>query len=372
MPDLAATVPAFDTADYELLWPRDLFARELAALRAGPDPTARRKRIEFLLDEAFLGDTPLQDFQTHAQFLDDPWSPGFLGLLADRVPVLHEHHQPRPYWPARHWHQHDEAEPRRIAAQHRFAALIGDLRARGYLQRTLPEPCIDDDDSTPVDPSAVIAERLGVPGLWPLHPANWDENTFFGLIEVFHDLVARPRERGFHSHGGCGWHYSAFATDTGRAVYRWTVNQLLESSGIELRLAESGEDTGRLVHIVDEVRTNLIECALDTPDPEVASRVGHAVALFRGRAATEHDKRSAAITLAGILEERRAQIRTEIGRKDEGALFSIANEFAIRHQRRSQQGDYDPVFLDWIVWWYLATIELTNRILARQDADKAS
>lgn len=85
---VAATVPAFDSADYELCWPRDLFARELAALRAGPDSTARRQRIEFLLDGAFLGDTPLQDFQAHAQFLDDPWFPGFLDLLADRAPVL--------------------------------------------------------------------------------------------------------------------------------------------------------------------------------------------------------------------------------------------------------------------------------------------
>jgi hypothetical protein len=45
-----------------------------------------------------------------------------------------------------------------------------------------------------------------------------------------------------------------------------------------------------------------------------------------------------------------------------------ANNFAIRHQRRGQQGDYDPVFLDWIFWLYLGTVELTNRLLARQDS----
>jgi hypothetical protein len=97
----------------------------------------------------------------------------------------------------------------------------------------------------------------------------------------------------------------------------------------------------------------------------------HAIALSRGRDATEHDKRSAVIALVGILEERRSLIRTEIDRKDEGALFGIANEFAIRHQHRGQRGDYDPVFLDWVFWWYLATIELTDRLLARQGAEQA-
>jgi hypothetical protein len=68
------------------------------------------------------------------------------------------------------------------------------------------------------------------------------------------------------------------------------------------------------------------------------------------------------ITLAGILEERRELIRDKIGKKDESSLFEIANEFAIRHQRRGQQGDYDPTFLDWIFWCYLATVKLTGRL----------
>lgn len=28
--------------------------------------------------------------------------------------------------------------------------------------------------------------------------------------------------------------------------------------------------------------------------------------------------------------------------------------------------DYDPAFLDWVFWWYLGTVELTNRIIHRQ------
>lgn len=40
------------------------------------------------------------------------------------------------------------------------------------------------------------------------------------------------------------------------------------------------------------LRTDLVERTLASPDRGVACRVAHAIALFRGRAATEHDKRS--------------------------------------------------------------------------------
>lgn len=222
----------------------------------------------------------------------------------------------------------------------------------------------------PPDAAALLTERLGIPGLWPLQPEQWDEDTFYGLIEVFHDLSVRPRERRYHQYDGCGWHYSSFGIETGQALYRWRVNRLLDSADIGLELAGYGEDAGRLIHVTDDARSDLIRRASTTPDTTVAERIDHAIALFRGRAATEHDKRSAVITLAGVLEDRRQLARTDIGRDDEGALFSLANTFAIRHQRRGQQGDYDPAFLDWMFWWYLATVELTGRILAR-DASAA-
>ncbi len=69
-----------------------------------------------------------------------------------------------------------------------------------------------------------------------------------------------------------------------------------------------------------------------------------------------------------VLEERRSPLKAELQRRDEGALFQIANEFAVRHQRDGQRGDYDEAFRDWVFWWYLATIELTDRIIARDAA----
>ena len=37
----------------------------------------------------------------------------------------------------------------------------------------------------------------------------------------------------------------------------------------------------------------------------------------------------------------------------------------MRHENQRQKADCNPAFLDWILWWYQATVELTNRLLAR-------
>jgi hypothetical protein len=107
----------------------------------------------------------------------------------------------------------------------------------------------------------------------------------------------------------------------------------------------------------------LLKQMVDRSDGSTGDRLRHAIALFRARTATEHDKRSAAMVLALVLEERRLLLKEELLSKDEGVLFRIANEFAIRHQNDKQREDYDPASRDWIFWWYLATIELTDRLI---------
>ena len=46
---------------------------------------------------------------------------------------------------------------------------------------------------------------------------------------------------------------------------------------------------------------------------------------------------------------------------DEGALFQIANQFDLRHSGERQRPHYQDSYLDWVFWWYLATVELTDR-----------
>jgi hypothetical protein len=377
----------FDGADFELIWPRQLFVDEATAVAAGrsavDDP-----RVEWLLEEAFVGSAPVDGYRaapkhrTRASDFDDPWAPAdaspapveespiqaeFLAALVDRAGALREASAPRPYWSARK----NEGSPtprqalRPADAKRQFVRAVSELRGNGYLDQKFPRQCVDDHDDVDVDESAVLQELLGVPDLWPLQPERWDDDTFYDLIEVFHDLVARPRERWWHGYGSCGFHYRAFAVTPGRALYRWRVNRILAASDIPLQLAGHGEDAGRLVHLVEDDRAELVDRVLLAPEAAVRDQVQHAIALFRGRNATAHDKRSAVVALAHVLERRRSLIKAELLRPDEGALFRIANEFAVRHENERQRSDYDPIFLDWVFWWYLATIELTDRMLHR-------
>jgi hypothetical protein len=294
--------------------------------------------------------------------------------LVASVDVLAERSDPRPYWSKRRGLSPVEALP--VSPQERiqrfqmdWTLLVADLLARGYLDRVAPRGCVDAPAPSPVEEvlDAETEQRLGVGGLWPLRPGDWEPDTFYSLIEVVHDLVARPRHREWHRWDECGWHYSNFAQTPARALYRWRVDQLLARYGAGLSFAVAGEDTGRLVHAAGDDRDRLVRRTLATPSPADRGAVEHAVALFRARAAGREDKRSAVIALARILEDRRSLLKAELLNRDEGALFYIANGFDVRHRKADQRADYDEAYLDWIFWWYLATLELTDRLQNRQD-----
>jgi hypothetical protein len=359
-----------ERADYRLRWPVALFRMETAALVNDQDRLNDWSgRCELLLEDAFVGGVPKDDFlatseQTSfgSRAADD--RKAFLVNLLRRADRLPEATVRQPYWSERR----KGTVPGRIpvgVVTREFVHLVNDLELRGYLEHTFGKECVDAPSD--VDRADVFETELGIPDLWPLtaHRLAKNKDIFYDVIEVVHDLVARPRTRSLHSYAGCGWHHGDFSIDAGRVLYRWQVNRLLARSDLALRLAEDGEDAGRLIAGTDDARAELSHAMAARTDEGTGDRVRHALALFRARGATEHDKRSAAVVLAGVLEERRRLLKKELLSKDEGALFAIANQFAIRHHRDDQRPNYDPIFLDWVFWWYLATVELTDRLIAR-------
>ncbi|MEO3775459.1 hypothetical protein ABGB16_01130 [Micromonospora sp. B11E3] len=386
----------FDGPDYELAWPKELFVDEAQSLiLIGHESTV--SRVELLLEEAFVSSVPKEEYlalpkhASRASF-DDPWASSptaatkpetphvpqldqstYLDRLIENAHGLKEATSPQPYWNERKGSS--SPAPSAVnaeAARRRVVSLLGELENAGYLERAFPRICVDDPYGEEVDRSAKLEEFTGIPELWPMKPTAWDDDTFFTVIEVFHDLVARPRDRSWHNWNQCGWHYSAFSVKPARALYTTKVNRVLESANIPLRLATSGENAGRLVHLIEDDRRVLLARALGSPNQRSRDHIEHATALFRRRTATAQDKRSAVITLAHVLEDRRKLLKKELLSRDEGALFQIANEFAIRHESERQKGDYDAAFLDWIFWWYLATIELTDRLVARTQQTDSS
>ncbi len=361
-----------DLSNYELVWPTDLFTSEGERILRTPT-SPWEDRAEWLLTESLVGSTAVTDFR-EIEAPRDPWGAtresrsrrgtreDWFSELISRASEIRPAVVPRPYWPQRRGRglSADGTTPR--DARREFARIVADFVEKGYLAEQFGEECVDGRDSLP-DASAVIARRLGIPGLWPLAPTVWDEDIFYGLIEVFHDLVSRPRLRRFHSHGGCGWHHSEFHNGPARVLYRAKINELLLEVDAGYELAAEGEDLGRLVAVTDDARRLLVRHVLNDSPPAVAARVRHAIALFRARDASLESKRSAIVAAVGILEERRGLIRDELGKPNDGDLFKIANGFDLRHRRAGQLTNYNDAFLDWIFWWYLATIELTNKLI---------
>lgn len=360
--------------DYQLRWPHALFVGELRYLLGCQADSNWQGKCELLLEEAFQGAAPRDAFRgrddgypfgadassriTRTRFLE--------GLLA-RAPLLRAAVAKTPYYSQRR--SAAGGAPRITKEQfiRQFIRLIRDLEANGYLEQAFDKDCVD--APADVDPSELLEEALGVPDLWPLDVARIVESPTLALdlTEVFHDLVARPRDRSMHPYGGCGWHHSEFALQPGRQLYRWRVNALLERTDLALRLSDEGDDEGRLVTRVDASRTRLATTMANRTDPETGDAVRHALALFQARGATPVQKRSAIVALAGVLEARRPLLKQELLSKDEGALFLIANEFALRHSNSKQRGQYDPAFLDWIFWLYLSTVDLTDRLIQCQE-----
>lgn len=60
---------------------------------------------------------------------------------------------------------------------------------------------------------------------------------------------------------------------------------------------------------------------------------------------------NAIVDLAGVLERHRKLVKATFTRKDEAALFEIANKFDLRHRDAGQRGDYDLDFFEWLFQW---------------------
>jgi len=372
--------------DYTLRWPAAIFASEARVLLGETDRSDWADRVEWLLTEAFVSDTPLDDFLSATKLsvgfdpsassldrlatVNDPPQRALVKHLHGAAPRLPQQGAPRPYYADRNGgtiRPGDEAPDRVARLKQDWLAAVRTLIDNGYLEKIAPRPCVA-NDSPPEGPAVALdsafADRLGTRGLW-FSDDPWDQDTFYSMIEVVHDLVARPRRRRYHTYNQCGWHYSGFAIVPAQMLYRWTVNQLLDRNGVPLHLAKSGQDTGRLVHAAGDDRDQLVQRTLSTPGTTDRDAVSHAVALFRSRTSTRENKRSAVVALARVLEDRRTLLKAELLSGDEQALFHIANKFDLRHRDGKQKDNYRDEFLDWIFWWYLATLELTDRFLAR-------
>lgn len=361
---------SFDGPDYLLRWPPDLLVNELTAVETSsesyPDEDMRHVLVEAFVGTAAadhwtgLGRSTMKDARR------TPRRDVFVTQLKEAAleGLLRTEDERSPRYSAR---RNGSPRPRVIldskVTRLQFARIVTDFENAGYFAARAPISCPDSNDDGP-SLSELVEAELGKP-MWPLAErlVEADDDTFFDLVEILHDLVARPRRYSSHD-GWCPGHYRNHAIGPGQRLYRYRVNELLGRGDSHLRLVDEGENAGLLVDVVDDERRVLVAPGRWASDPDEGT-IEHAIALFQRRDADVPTKRSAIVALAGVLEGHRKLLRAELLRKDESALFEIANSFDLRHRDASQQKDYDAAFLDWLFWWYLATIELARRLVSR-------
>lgn len=361
--------------DFSLRWPKELFLWEVRRIGALRKSRPLASMVVCLFAEAFVdgdiaanlervtdgsvawGEQPAPVVDEAARVLDS---------LLKNPDALH------PYEPPRYWLERQNGSA--AVTQHKmlpvaFVELVGELRELGYFPKVLPKPCVDDQASWEADPSADLSRAIHAEITWPLDDSTLSipDDVLFSVIEYFHDQAQRPRTRSFHPYAECGWHYDDHNRESGAVVYRWRVNELLDSYGVGFRLGSKGPEKGRLIRHasfqLDALADELVTGTADTDDAKIAA----AIQLYRARASNMHDRRAAVAQLAGFLERHRRQFKAqEMTKGDESDLFHIFNQFAIRHDNATQRGDYGDEYLDWVFWTTLAAIRLLKQL---QDRD---
>ena len=366
-------------AAYTLWWPREFFAEELNVLRSvgiefGGDQ-GWAEQVSLLLKQAFTSPVPAADFDNLV------WNDRFRSTTADFNrgvqwisdlcgAARNQSLGPRPYFSQRERAEKVAAPLQLHEIANEVRALVGEFNRGGYFGATLGFECIGGDYEFVSTPPLELGRLVSKSQLWASDTLSWEPADLFDFIEVFHDLATRPIKAVFHRH--ChDWHPKEFSQESGQKLYRILINGLLNQSTQELRVARAGEDIGRMVNPAPDELGLIIDEALDRSSPTYPE-MSHAVASFRGRNSTVEDRRSAIVSLAGELEKRRKILKDELLKKDEQALFHIANKFNLRHKTADQRADYDPEFLDWIFYWYVATINLSDNLLAKRTGQRAT
>lgn len=252
-----------------------------------------------------------------------------------------------------------------------IASVWAGLEHDYYMHEATGYECVDAGDVEGylgIDPSAHFLRMLERDDVWPWRGNidSWDEDTLFDMIEAMHDLVAKPTEGRYHSFSDCGWHYSEFDREEGRARYRAEMNDVLRRWSPPYELNPNGE----IILGAPELLAPLLAAPIpDSADPRsVKPKIENAAQRFRARGSTMEERRVAVRDLADVLEALREEARAHMTRRDEGDLFNIANNFHIRHNDEKQLRDYDVIWLTWIFYFYLATIYALLHTIERQGA----
>lgn len=361
--------------DFSLRWPQELFLSEGRRIAAQKSNESFSNMVTALFAEAFVdGDIAEQlsapvTRNVFEQSTSKAEAGKTLVSLLGNPSVLHSYEPPR-YWLERQGGS--TAVTRQKPLSKAFVELIDEMRELDYFPKVMPKSCVDEGGSWGEfirNVNAEISKAIHTDVSWPLDESmtSIPEDVLYAVIEYLHDQAQRPRTRSFHPWNECGWHYADHNKESGGVVYRWRVNELLERYGVHLRLGSKGPEKGRLIRNADFQLDALADELTDSPVESDDRLIADAIHLYRARSSTTVQRRAAITQLANYLEKHRQAFKSgEFAKGDESDLFNIFNNFAIRHGKGVQKGEYGDEYLDWIFWTTLSAVQLVKGLNGRK------
>lgn len=251
-----------------------------------------------------------------------------------------------------------------------FSSALEEFDRRRYFDEWFGYSCVDADDvpgRAGADRAAFVERRTFRDDLWPFRDRwpHWDEAALLTAIEFFYDHVSEGTKGYDHDYMNCGMHWEEFDQTPARARYRQEANELLRDLGEGYELLSGGEVVRKAPPGVESL---FAARPLPIPGKRYEDKVQDAIRKFRSRTASPTDRTDAVRDLADVLEYLRPEIKRVLTRRDDAALFEIANKFAIRHMDGEQFTEYTkPVWLSWMFYFYLATIYAVGHLLERAE-----
>ncbi|MCX6023938.1 MAG: hypothetical protein NTZ05_19850 [Chloroflexi bacterium] len=255
-----------------------------------------------------------------------------------------------------------------LTLKHLVRAVYKKFEAQGYFYQAFGYYCVDEGDvpgSAGSDINDYMLIRIWKANLWPIVDKieSYSENDLFSVIEFLFDQISLPINGTYHSYNNCGTHYSEFDPLPARKEYCEEINAILGDYKDGYELSVNGE----ILELGDRGLQTLLKADLPMLDPDnVELRVQQAVLKFRRRGASPDERREVVRALADVLEFLRPRLQTAITKKDESDLFSIINNYGIRHHDGKQKTDYDPAYLSWMFYNILSTIHLALRRIGQE------
>jgi hypothetical protein len=203
-----------------------------------------------------------------------------------------------------------------------------------------------------------------------LKNTDMTEDKIFDTIEFLYDYVSVPGERvpittdsGYSYYG-----YENYDKEAGRTEYSSYINNFLcrYRDGYELK-------DGKILSLgTNGIRDILLADVPVFGDKNIDHKVQRAIIKWRNRQLDINERREAVTELANAFEwlKKSSLLKSVLSKKDEGALFDIANNFAIRHHNPGQKQNYDKnIWYSWMFHFYLATFHAVARMIAKKNDD---